>query len=109
MKVRSSAKTKKCAKVSEWRTGDLPVDAIGQWRKTFIPTYAAYIGTKHSPWDIKDNESIEVMQDCWNHVYRRSTTAVAEYRISGIHDVVFSLVGILILCSLVEYRLMMQP
>jgi hypothetical protein len=49
---------------------------------------------------ITDKESLNAMQDCWNHIYW-STTA-AKHRISGIHDVIFVLVGIL---ALVKYRL----
>ena len=78
----------------------LPDGAVGKWRTTFLTTFAAYIGTKHSPWELKDMESFEAMQDYWNHVYQ--STAAAKHRIS-IYDVVFVLVGIL---ALIKYTLM---
>ena len=101
VKVESPVKHRLPARMSEWTTNHLPDGAVGKWRKVFITTFAAYIRTKHSPWELKDNESLEAMQGCWDHVYR-STTA-AKHRISGIHDIVFVLVGIL---TLVNYRLM---
>jgi len=60
-----------------------------------------YIGTKCSPWELKDKEMLKAMQNCWDHIYR--STPAAKHRISGIHNVVFVLVGIL---TLVKYMLM---
>jgi hypothetical protein len=85
-------------------TNHLSDNAFGKWCKVFITTFAAYIGTKHSPWELKDKESLNAMQDCWDHIYQ-STTAT-KHRISGIHDVIFVLVGIL---ALVKYRLIVSP
>src|ERR1700733_8573530 len=101
VKIASPVKVKLPAKITEWTTKHLPVDVIGKWRRFFLTTFAAYIGTKHTPWNLRDKESLEAMQSCWDHIYR-STTA-AKYRISGIHDIVFVLVGVL---ALVKYRLM---
>lgn len=100
MKVESLVKLRLPTRMSEWTTDHLPDRAIGKWHKVFITTFAAYIGTKHTLWELKDKESFEAMQDCWDHVYQ-STTA-AKYRISGVHDVIFVLVGIL---AFVECRL----
>jgi hypothetical protein len=100
VKVESPVKHSLPARMSEWTTNHLPDNTFGKWRKVFITTFAAYIGTKHSPWELKDKESLDAMQDCWDHVYQ-STTA-AKHKISGIHDVIFVLVGIL---PLVKYRL----
>lgn len=92
--VESPVKAKKLPKnMSDWNLSHLPYGAVDKWRKGFITTFAAYIGTTHSPWDIKDEDSIDVMQDCWNHVYR--STPAASHRISGIRDIVFVLVGTL--------------
>lgn len=92
-KVESPVKVKLPAKMCEWKTEHLPVGAISKWRSFFITTFGAYIGTKCSPWDIKDKESLEAMQECWDHIYK--STIAAHHRIVGIHDIVFYLVGIL--------------
>lgn len=68
---------------------------MDKWRKSFVTTFAVYIGTNHTPWDIKKEKSLKAMRDCWSHVYK--STIAAEYIISGIHDVVFVLVSILTL------------
>lgn len=99
-KVESPVKVKLPAKMSEWKTEHLPDGAVGKWRSNFITTFAAYIGTKHSPWDIKDTESLMAMQECWDHVYQ--STIAAHHRIVGTHDIVFYLVSIL---TQVKYRL----
>ena len=101
MKVVSPMKPMLPARMGDWTTDHLPYDAVGNWRKAFIPTFAVYIGTKHSPWEIKDRDSLEAMQDCWNHIYQ--TKAAAKHRISGFQDVVFVLVSFL---ALVKYLLM---
>ena len=88
-------------KKSEWSIKHLPLGSQINWRSTFVTSFGAYIGTKHNPWDIKDTESLSVMQDCWNHVYR--STPDSEHKIDGLHDVVVHLVGIL---AHVKYRLM---
>lgn len=101
VKVESPVKVKLPTRMSDWTTDHLPDGAVGKWRKTFITTFAAYIGTKRSPWELKDKGTLEAMQSCWDHVYRSGLAA--KHRISGIHDVVFILVGIL---ALVKYMLM---
>jgi hypothetical protein len=101
VKVESPLKHALPNKVSDWKTIHLPLSAFAKWRKFFIPTFAAYIGTKHTSWILRDKEMLDAMQDCWDHVYQ-STTA-ARHRISGTYDIVFILVGIL---ALVKYRLM---
>jgi hypothetical protein len=101
VKVVSPVQLKLSALRSQWKTCHLPDGSHGLWRKTFVTTFIAYIGTKYKPWQLKDRESIEAMQSCWDHVYR--STAVAQYRISGLRDIVFHLVGVL---ALVKYRLM---
>jgi hypothetical protein len=95
VKVESPVKTGLPPRISEWTTDHLPFGAIDKWRKVFITTFAAYIGTKQSLWDLKDKETLEAMQDCWHHVYR--STPAATHRISGFRDVVFVLVSILAL------------
>ena len=89
-------------RTSEWTMNHLLDGAVSKWRTTFLTTFAAYIGAKHSPCELGDMESFEAMQDCssWNHVYQ--LTAAAKHRIP-IYDVVFVLVGIL---ALIEYTLM---
>ena len=101
MKVESPVKPTLPIRMSKWTTSHLPDGAFEQWRKVFIRTFAAYIGIKHSPWELKDRELIDAMQDCWDHVYQLTTAA--KHRISRFHDVVFVLVRIL---GLVKYRLM---
>ena len=101
VKVELLVKVKLPARMSNWTTNHLPDGAIGKWCKAFITSFAAYIRTKHSPWELKDMEMLEAMQNCWDHVYW--STPAAKHRISGIHDVVFILVGIL---ALVKYMLM---
>ena len=101
MKVESPVKVKLPTRMSDWTTNHLPDGAIGKWCKAFITSFAAYIRTKCSPWELKDKEMLEAMQNCWDHVYW--STPAAKHRISGIHDVVFILVGIL---ALVKYMLM---
>ena len=101
MKVESPVKTGLPSRISEWTTNHLPFSAIDKWRKVFITTFAAYIRMKWSPWDLKDKETLEVMQDCWDHIYQ--STPAAMHRISGFHDVVFVLVSILTLSG---YKLM---
>ena len=88
-------------KVSNWKTIYLSVSAFAKWCKAFIPTFAAYIGTKCSPWNLKDKEMLDAMQDCWDHVYQ--STPIIRHRISRVHDIVFALIGIL---ALVKYTLM---
>ena len=102
MKVESLAKRTLPARMSDWTTDHLPDGAFGKWRKTFITTFAMYIGVKHSPWELKDRKSLEDMQSCWDHVYQ--STAAAKHRISGVRDIVFVLVGISL--APVNYRLM---
>ena len=101
MKVGSLVKHTLPHKVSNWKTIHLPVSAFAKWRKAFISTFAAYIGTKHSPWNLKDKKTLDTMQDCWDHVYQ--SNPITRHRISGVHDIVFVLVGIL---ALVKYTLM---
>ena len=101
MKVESPVKLRLPVRMSEWTTDHLPVGAVGKWRKVFIMSFATYIGMKRTPWELKDKESLEAMQGCWDHVY--GSTLVTKHRISGIHDVVFVLVGIF---GLVKYMLM---
>ena len=97
----SPVKLKLPIRQSDFKLEHLPNGAIFKWRHGFITSVGAYIGTKRTPWDLKNKESLEAMQGCWNHVYQ--STPAAEHRISGIRDVVFILVGIL---ALVKYRLM---
>ena len=101
MKVKLLVKTGLPPRISEWTTNYLPFGTIDKWRKVFITTFAAYIGTKQSPWDLKDKKTLEAMQDCWDHICW--STPAAMYRISGFHDVVFVLVSILALSG---YKLM---
>lgn len=101
VKVESPVKVKLPTKISGFKIHHLPVGAHAKWRQGFVTTFAAYIGTKSSPWDLKDKETLDAMQNCWNHVYQ--TTAAAQHRISGFHDVVFVLVGTL---AFDKYRLM---
>jgi hypothetical protein len=100
VKVESPVKLGLPTRVSQYKTKHLPDGALGLWRTVFIPTFAAYIGTKHTPWEIKDKESHNAMQDCWSHVYR--STTVAKHRLSESKDIIFHLVSIL---ALVKYRL----
>jgi hypothetical protein len=88
------------AKMSEWGVEHLPDGAIGKWRHGFITTFAAYIGIKDSPWELKDEDTLKAMQNCWDHIYQ--STIAAGYKITGFRDVVFHLVSIL---SLVKYTL----
>ena len=87
--------------MSEGKTIHLSVGTFAKWRKAFISTFAAYIGTKCSPWNLKDKETLDAMQDCWDHVYQ--STPITRHRISEVHNIVFILVGIL---ALVKYTLM---
>ena len=97
----SPVKLKLPIRQSDFKLEHLPNGAIYKWRYGFITSVGAYMRTNHAPWDLKNKESLEAMQDCWDHVYR--STPAAKHRISGIRDVVFILVGIL---ALVKYRLM---
>ena len=56
-------------------TAHLPRSALDKCRRSFITTVGAYIGTKHMPWEIRDKESLEAIQDCWNHIYKSSRPA----------------------------------
>ncbi len=100
MKVTSLVKVKLLARRSDWKTDNLPIGATegNKWRKIFVPTFGAYIGTKHAPWEVSDKGSLEALQSCWNHVYQ-STTA-AEHKISNRIDIVFVLIDVL---GLVKY------
>ena len=101
MKVELPVKSGLPPRISEWTSNHLPFGTVDKWRKVFITTFAAYIKTKWSPWDLKDKETLEAMQDCWDHIYW--STPAATHRISGFHDVVFVLVSIL---ALFGFRLM---
>lgn len=100
VKLESPKKYVPPIKTSGATNGNLPSDAIAKWRKVFVPTFGAYIGTKHDPWDIRDTETINAMRDCWKHVYQ--STSAAEYHISGTSDPVFVVVSTL---ALVKYSL----
>ena len=93
MKVELLVKTGLPPRISEWTIDHLPFGTIDKWCKVFITTFAAYIGTKRSPWNLKDKETLKAMQDCWDHIYW--STPAATHRISGFRDVVFVLVSIL--------------
>ena len=101
MKVGSLVKHTLPHKVFDWKTIHLPVGTFIKWHKAFISTFAAYIETKCSPWNLKNKETLNAIQDCWDHVYQ--STPITRHRISGVHDIVFILVGIL---TLVKYMLM---
>lgn len=103
VKLESPVKPKLPIKVSQVKNTHLPAGALDKWRTTFVPTFVAYIGTKHDPWELKDQETRGAMQDCWDHVYKSTNPNLAKYRIGGVRDVVFVLVGTL---ALVKYRLM---
>ena len=101
MKVGSPIKHVLPHKVSDWKTIHLPVGTFAKWCKAFILTFAAYIEMKHSSWNLKDKETLDAMQDCWDHIYQ--STPITRHRISRVYNIVFVLVGIL---ALVKYTLM---
>jgi hypothetical protein len=95
VKVESPGKRQLPDKMSDWKTIHLPDGALPKWRTVFITTFAAYIGTKRAPWNLRNQETIDAMQDCWDHVYQ--STTIARHKITGHHNIVFILVGILAL------------
>ena len=101
MKVESPVKSGLPPRISEWTNDHLPFSTIDKWHKVFITTFAAYIGTKRSLWDLKNKETLGAMQDCWDHIYQ--STSAATHKISRFCNVIFVLVSIL---TLFGFRLM---
>jgi hypothetical protein len=92
VKVESPAKPKLPKRVSEWNTDHLPDGAIGKWRKFFVTTFAMYIGTLRTPWEIRDRSTFSMMQECWDFIYK--DTPAAGFKITGTHNIVFVLVSV---------------
>jgi hypothetical protein len=66
--IRKTATTRRGSK---WQTVDLPLGCVedGLWRKTFIPTYIAFISQQEDPWTITDAVAKSAMQKIWDKIF----------------------------------------
>ena len=74
--------------------GDLPVgcEKGNKWRRTFIPTYIAFVASHTDPWSVDDDEAVTAMQLSWNAVYLNTTLMPQVVRVD---DAIFFIVSFL--------------